>query len=85
MKNNLDIACDSFAMVMTAMQPDELLRIISLILTSISILMGIVYRVWHWYHEAKKDGKIDSEEIKDLVDIVGNGVEQVKDKLKEKE
>lgn len=67
--------------IFVAMQTNEILQYIEFgvsILTSI-ILIGI--RIWHWYKSAKKDGKIDEDEIDELVDIAE---EELKDKDKEK-
>lgn len=68
MKDNLDVACVGAEVVFTAMQTQEILSWISLGLTIASTIVCIVYRVWKWYEEAKKDGKITSDEVKDLAD-----------------
>ena len=47
------------------------------ILTSIVLLL---YRLWVWYKDAKADGKITKEEIKEGIDIIANGVEDIKKK-----
>ena len=39
----------------------------------------------NWWKNAKKDGKITKDEIKDGVDIIVGGVEDIKDKLEDKE
>lgn len=31
-------------------------------------VVGIAYRIWKWYKDAKSDGKITAEEIKQLID-----------------
>lgn len=73
----LDFAGNGLACIFTAIQSDEVFKIISLVLTCLSIALSIAYRVWVWYKKAKKDGKIDPEEIKDLQDII----EDEKDKI----
>lgn len=83
--NNLDIATTTFSGLLTALQADELFRIIGFILTLLSALLGIVYRIWHWYKEAKKDGKIDSVEIDEFGKIVKDSVDEITDIVNKKE
>ena len=61
----------------TALQTSEVLQIISIVITIIGGLITIALGVRAWWKDAKKDGKIDKEEIKDLTDIVGDGVEKI--------
>ena len=68
----------------TAIQTNELLQTISLVITIIgAIISMIVVPLISWYQKAKKDGKITKEEIKDGVDVVSNGIKEVQDKLNE--
>ena len=69
----------------TALQTNEVLQTISLIITIIGgILTFIVMPLYKWYKEAKKDGKIDKDEIKEGVQILGEGVEKVQNSLDDK-
>lgn len=68
----------------TAIQPNEVLQTISLIITIIGGLITIVFAVITWYKNAKKDGKIDKEEVKELIDIVQDGTENIKEALDDK-
>ena len=71
--------------VLTAIQTNPTFQYIEL---AISITLSIVllaYRIWKWWKEAKKDGKITKEEIKDATDIIMGGVEDIKDKTKKGE
>lgn len=66
----------------TALQVDEVLKIISLVITIVgSILTLIVMPIINWYREAKRDGKIDVDEIKDGVQIISDGVNGVKEDI----
>ena len=56
--------------VLAAVQQNEILQIIEFVLSAILTVVILVYRVWHWYQEAKKDGKIDKEEIDQLGKII---------------
>lgn len=68
----------------TATQTNELLQTISLIITIIGALITfIVIPLWNWYKEAKKDGKITKEELKEGTKIVIEGSQSVKDKVEE--
>lgn len=63
----------------TAIQPNEVLQTISLILTIIgSAISLIIIPLITWYKNAKKDGKITKEEISDGLDTLQEGVEGVK-------
>lgn len=69
----------------TAMQTNDVLQTISLVITIIgTILTFIIMPLIQWYRNAKKDGKIDKDEIKEGLDIIQNGVESVKENLNDK-
>ena len=85
MNNNLDIATTTFSGVLTALQTDEVFKWISFILTLLSALVGIAYRIWHWYKDAKEDGKITADEVKKLGEIVKSGTDEVIDIITTKE
>ena len=74
------IAGTSLSVVGTASQTNELLQEISLVLTIIGTLITIAMALINWWKNAKKDGKIDSDEIQDAVDIIKDGVDSIKDK-----
>ena len=60
-----------------AIQPDEIFRYIQLGLAILCSLVLLAYRIWCWYKDAKKDGKVDTEEVKQLVDIVKDTKEEI--------
>lgn len=69
----------------TAMQPSEVLQIISLIITIIGgTISMIVIPLVSWYKRAKSDGKIDKEEVKEALDIVEKGSKTIKESLDDK-
>ena len=75
----------STSAVGTAIQTNEVLQTISLVITIIGgILTFIVMPLWKWWKEAKKDGKIDKEEIEKGIDTLVDGVEKVQDSLDDK-
>ena len=69
---------NGFTYVLAAIQTNELLQYIEFGLSILVTLVLLVYRIWHWYEEAKKDGKITAEEIKQL----GDEIEKSKEDLK---
>lgn len=77
-----DIVGITFQSLLTIAQTDEIFRIISLILTIISAVVVLARNIYEWYVKAKKDGKIDADEGKELIDIVDDGVNNIKDNIK---
>lgn len=69
---------NGFTYVLAAIQTNELLQYIEFGLSILVTLVLLVYRVWHWYEEAKKDGKITAEEIKQLGDEIEKSEEDLK-------
>lgn len=76
-----DGVCLTLQSFLTLTQTDEIFRIISLVLTIISALVVFAKNIYDWYIKAKKDGKIDAGETKDLIDIVDKGVNDIKENL----
>lgn len=76
----------SLGIIGTATQINELLKTISLVITIIgAIITYIIVPLLAWYKNAKKDGKITAEEIKDGVELIENGTNKVVDETKKKE
>lgn len=75
----------TLCVVGTASQTNEILQTISLVITIIgAIISMIIVPIISWYQKAKKDGKITSDEIKDGIDTLVDGVKEVQDKLEDK-
>lgn len=49
----------------------------------ITIVCSIVIPFIKWWKKAKADGKITEDEIKEGVEIIENGINELKDKTKE--
>lgn len=49
----------------------------------IAIISGLVIPLLKWYKEAKKDGKIDADELEDAANIVKDGLENIKKENKD--
>ena len=69
----------------TALQTQEVLQIISLIITIVGgHITWIVLPLITWYKKAKEDGKIDKEEVKEALGIVEKGTKEIKETLGDK-
>jgi uncharacterized protein (DUF697 family) len=69
----------------TGLQTNNVLQTISLVITIIGgLITFIIVPLVNWYKNAKKDGKIDKDELKDGVDIIVEGSEKIKDEIDDK-
>ena len=75
--------CTSVAGTSTAIQPNEVFQYIQMALTIVATLITIILGLRAWWKDAKKDGKITSDEIQEGVKIVQDSLENLKDKNKE--
>ena len=82
-ENFIDGCCVLTSALFTATQTKEVLQIISFVLTIISVLIVIIRNLIDWYIDAKKDGKITAEEIKQGTDIIIDGVQKVNNVIDE--
>lgn len=71
------LAGDVTCAVFTVAQPDVILKWVSLALTILCTLITTAFTIYKWYKKAKEDGKIDSDEVKDLVDILGDAKDKI--------
>lgn len=79
MKNSygLNWLADGVAVIMTAIQTNEVFQIISLVCTIVATLFSIALtgvRLFYWFKEAKKDGKITQEEVDEANKIIDDGL-----------
>ena len=68
----------------TALQTNNVLSTISLIITIIGGLITIAMALINWFQRAKADGKIDKDEIKEGLEIIEQGAKDIKDNLDDK-
>ncbi len=66
---------------LTAVQPEQVLRIANLVLAILTTLFVFVTRIVEWWKKAKKDGKITKDEIEELGSIVGEGIKDIKENV----
>ena len=63
----------------TATQTNDILQTVSLVITIIgAVISMIIVPLLSWYAKAKADGKITVDEAKEGVDIVKDGIENIK-------
>lgn len=77
--NKMNLACNSIAVLFTAIQADQTLQLISFILTLISIIVSLSFTIWKWIKEIKKDGNITPDEIMEGANIVNDHLDKIKD------
>ena len=74
----------SASAVGTAIQPNQILQTISLVITIIGGVITIISALYVWFKKAKEDGKIDKDEIEEGAKIIQDGIEGIKDALDDK-
>lgn len=89
MRNSLNFivggVASSLSAVGTSIQSDEVLQIISLVLTILGTLITfIVLPLLTWYKNAKKDGKITIDEVKEGVETLQEGINSTQNTLGDK-
>ena len=77
MKRLLEIIGNSSQYVLTAIQTNEVLQIVELVISILTTLFILGLNILTWWKKAKKDGKIDEEEIEELKNIVEDGKEKI--------
>ena len=73
--------CTAVAGTSTALQPNEVWQYIQMGITIIAGIISIILGLRAWWKDAKKDGKIDKEEIEDGIDIIMGGAKDIKEHL----
>ena len=69
--------------VLTATQIETVLRIANLVLAVLISVLILVSRIIDWYKKAKADGKITADEVKEGVEIIKDGAEEIKGHIEE--
>ena len=66
--------------ILTITQTNEIFQLISLILSILTTLLTFLYIIYKWYKKATEDGKIEPEEIEELIDDIEKQKEEEKKK-----
>lgn len=75
----INYIASAVACITTALQSDEIFSYVSLALTILSIVVSLAFTIYRWYKVATDDGKIDKEEIDDLMKNINEGVNELND------
>lgn len=76
----------NFLQYLTAFsQTEEIFQIIELVLSLITTLIILIFKIISWYKEAKKDGEITAEEMEEGTKIIMQGSKELEDTLKQGE
>ena len=73
----LDYYFESVAGLGTLFQPDYVLRVISMVLTCLSVAISLAFTIYKWIKEVKKKGEITGEDVSKLIGTI----EEHKDKI----
>ena len=71
--------------VFASIQANEVFQIIEFCLSILTSRVIITLKLVAWWKKSKKDGKIDEDEVNELIDIVSNGKKEIEDKKGEKD
>ena len=78
-----------FGVVLSSEQLESVESITSIVCMILGILITIISAfiipLIKWWEKAKKDGKIDDEEIDEAIKILEDGTEELKEQRKEKD
>lgn len=81
MKDNITYgACATVMTICGVTQANELFQLIQIIVGVVSGLFAIAYTIYKWYNKAKADGKITSQEIKELGEDISNVLKDKEEK-----
>lgn len=64
-------------MIFSMQITQEILNVILTILSIVSIIISLALSIINWWKKAKSDGKIDTEEISELKDIIDKTKEEI--------
>lgn len=75
----INYIASAVACITTALQSNEIFSYVSLTLTILSIVVSLAFTIYRWYKVATDDGKIDKEEIEDLMKNINKGANELND------
>ena len=74
-KENLGYLFTGFSAILTALQDNAIYQVVNMILVILSLLINIIYTIYKWYKQASQDGRIDMDEVGDLLEGVKNEID----------
>lgn len=82
--DDVTLLAPPFQAVVAALQENPIAQAVLFSLSIATAALEIAYRLYRWWKEARKDGKIDKEELEDLADIAGDAISKADDIIKKK-
>lgn len=79
----LELVGNGSMYILTFTQTREVFEIVSLVLSILISLLILVGHIVAWFKKANADGKIDAEEINELVDTSKTDIEKLKEEADE--
>lgn len=73
----INYVASAIACITTALQTNEIFSYVSLSLTILSIVVSLAFTIYKWYKTATDDGKIDNEEIDELMKNINEGINEL--------
>lgn len=67
---HVDVVVNALMYAGVTLQTNEAMQTIQLILSIVTSAVIIAFKLWKWWKEASKDGKITADEIDEAVDIL---------------
>lgn len=80
-KDIFQIVGNGFQYLISFAQVEDIARIIGLILSIVISVLIIVDKVVTWWKKSKADGVITEDEIKEGVNIIKDGTQEIKDHI----
>lgn len=80
-KDFFQIGANGLQYAISLVQVENILRITGIILSVIISLLIIIDKIVSWRKKAKADGKITEDEIKEGVEIIKDGAEDIKEHI----
>lgn len=76
---------NAFQYLIVFIQTNAIFQYIELGIAILTSIVMLAYRIYHWVKEAKADGKITADEIKEGVEIIKDGVDELVDEIEQLE
>lgn len=80
-KDGVEIGGNGLQYLISVAQVEDVLRLLGIILSVIISILIIIDKVIAWHKRAKEDGKITEDEIQEGVNIIKDGVEDIKEHI----
>lgn len=77
-KNSIQYLANAGQYCVSLAQVEQWARIVALVLSILTTLWIFIDKVVTWWKKAKKDGKIDKDELNELKGIIHEGSEAIK-------